>query len=270
MSIKKSQSQLLFETMFTGANGKPFDQISKGQIIQTQLTNEQAEILKNFLLDEMPSYYYKSLLSYMESIVAIKDKLFSWATVRLYYSVFYSIKAYLASQEVAILREKRRLYYVKAKENEFIKKCDDTTDHKATINTLKKLYNNIDWLLSNNIEEIDAYHWMMKKREEVNYRDLDFHDPNAPEFWSTINREIENNDIKAVIDNLVKDEGLLCFQDEYAILGIPTKRIILTVDEIKKQGKYLDIPDEKKELIDSMSNILSDDSIAALEIWKRI
>ena len=68
---------------------------------------------------------------------------------------------------------------------------------------------------------------------------------------------------------MVNDNWLYCFQDEYAILGIPTKRIILTVDEIHRQGRHLEILEEKKQLIDSMSTILSENSVQALEIWKR-
>ena len=124
-------------------------------------------------------------------------------------------------------------------------------------------------LLSNNIDNTDVYHWMMKKREEVNYKDLDFHDPSAPDFWSELNNEIEIHGIKTTIDKMVNDNWLYCFQDEYAILGIPTKRIILTVDEIHRQGRHLEILEEKKQLIDSMSIILSENSVQALEIWKR-
>ena len=269
MSINKSKSQLFFEEMFSDCNGTPFRQIPNNQYERTRLTRYQAEKMKGFLEDEIASYYYKSLLSYMESIVALDKKLFSWATIKLYYSVFYSVKAYLACQNIAILRANRRLFYVKAKENESISRCGDTTDHKGTILTLNKLYRN-DKLLSNNIDDMDVYQWMMRKREEVNYKDLDFHDPNAPDFWRILNEEIEQDGIKTVIDHMVEDDWLYCFQDEYAILGIPTKRIILTVDEIHKQGKQLIILDEKKTLIDSMSNILSEKSIEALEIWKRI
>lgn len=47
------------------------------------------------------------------------------------------------------------------------------------------------------------------------------------------------------------------------------KRLVLTVDEIHKFGKVLNISNEKKELIDTMSNILSENSVQALELWKR-
>lgn len=255
--------------MFTGSSGIPFRQISRGQYEQTVLTKQQADDIKDLLENEIAPYYYKALLSYMESIIALSNKLFSWATVRLYYSVFYSIKAYLACKGVAILRAERKLFYVKSRENETIKRCEDTTDHKGTILTLSKLYKDSDILLSNNIDNMNVYQWMMKKREEVNYKDLDFHDPNAPDFLGKINIEIEQYGIKTVVDRMVNDNWLYCFQDEYAILGIPTKRIILTVNEIHSRRRYLDIPEEKKQLIDSMSIILSENSVKALEIWKR-
>ena len=269
MSINKSGSQLYFEGMFTGNSGIPFRQIPKAQYEQTSITSQQADDIAQLLEMEIESYYYKALLSYMESIPALNNKLFSWVTVRLYYSVFYAIKAYLACNNIAVLRAERKLFYIKAKENEFFKKCDDTTDHKGTILTLCKLFKNKDLLLSNNIDGMDAYQWMMRRREEVNYKDIDFHDPAAPDFWSDLNNEIERYGIKEVVDKLINDNWLYCFQNEYAILGVPTMRLILPVDEIHRYGKKLNISSEKMALIDSMSNILSEDSIRTLEIWKR-
>lgn len=269
MSINKSRSQIYFEGMFTGSSGIPFQQISKTQYEQTCITRQQAEDFEGFIESEIASYYYKALLSYIESLPALENKLFSWATVRLYYSVFYSIRAFLACENISILRQRRCLYYIKAKEGEHFKKCEDTTDHKGSILTLCKLFKNSDPLLSNNIENMDAYNWMMKKREEVNYRDIDFHDPIPPEFWQTINSELQHQGIKNIVEKLVNDNWLYCFQEEYAILAVPTKRLILTVDAIHRLGKPCDISEDKRKLIAEMSNILSENAMQALEIWKR-
>lgn len=268
-SINRSGSQIYFETMFTASSGIPFRQVPKTQYEQTSLTKQQAHDMQQLLEDEIASYYYKAILSYIESIPALNNKLFSWATIRLYYSVFYAVKAYLACNSIAILRAERKLFYIKVKENEFFKRCDDLTDHKGTILTLCKLFKNSDMLLSNSIDGIDAYNWMMRKREEVNYKDIDFHDPNAPDFWSEINKEIVQKGVGLIIDKLVNDNWLYCFQDEYAILGVPTKRLILTVNEIHRLGKSCYISSEKRNLIDNISNILSENSIRALEIWRR-
>lgn len=269
MSINKCGSQLYFERMFTGSCGVPFRKISKAQYEQTALTKQQADDMTQLLENEIVAYYYKALLSYTESIPAVVNKLYSWATVRLYYSVFYAIKAYLACNNIAILRAERKLYYIKTKEGEFFKKCDDTTDHKGTILTLCKVFKNTDMLLSNNIDDTNVYQWMMKRREEVNYKDMDFHDPNAPDFWSLLNTEITQYGISTVVDKMVNDQWLYCFQSEYAVLGVPTKRLVLTVEEIHKLGREFHISNEKKELVESMTSILSENSKRAFEIWKR-
>lgn len=121
MSINKSGCQVYFEGIFTGNSGIPFQQISKTQYEQTHITKQQADDFAELLESEIASYYYKALLSYIESLPAIENKLFSWATVRLYYSVFYSIRAFLACENISILRQRRSLYYIKAKEGETFK-----------------------------------------------------------------------------------------------------------------------------------------------------
>lgn len=269
MSINKSGCQVYFEGIFTGNSGVPFQQIPKTQYEQTHITKQQADDFAELLESEIASYYYKSLLSYIESLPAIENKLFSWATVRLYYSVFYSIRAFLACENIAILRQRRSLYYIKAKEGETFKKCEDMTDHKGTILTLCRLFKNLDPLLSNNIENVSAYHWMMKKREEVNYKDIDFHDPNPPEFWETISSEMQHQDIKSIVEKLINDNWLYCFQEEYAILAVPTKRLMLTVDTIHRLRKQCEISEDKKRLIERMSGVLSENVMQALEIWWR-
>ena len=252
MSIRRSASQLYFESMFVGNGGIPFRGIRKTTYENTCINHQQANDLSELLEEEILYYYYKALLSYAESIPAIENRLFSWATVRLYYSVFYAIKSFLASKNVAIVRAERRLFYIEAKENSYFKRCDDNTDHKGTILTFCKLFGGNDILLSNNIEDITVYQWMMNKREEINYKDIEFHDPNPPEFWNEINKYIVENGVSRLIDVLVADNWIYCFQEDFAVLGIPTKRLLLTSSEIKRKNLKYSIPRKKREFIESM------------------
>ncbi len=275
MSINRSRSQIYFEKMFTSNGGKPFSNVNKHDYENRVISKEETENFRDFLEDEILSYYYKALLSYIEAIPALEQKHFSWATVRLYYSVFYSIKAFLACNNIAILRAERMLFYIKLKPGEKFKKCKESTDHKGTILTFCEEFKDKDILLSNNLDSdeddpMNVYMWMMKRREEVNYKDIDFHDPDAPDFWVTLDKEIEDNGIRETVDKLVNDNWLYCFQSEYAILAVPTKRLILTVDEMQKTGKKIYVPTEKKEFIDGMSGILSENSIEEFEIWRRV
>lgn len=268
MSFRRAPSQQYFENMFPGNKGIPFRGIKKETYTNLHLSFKQAKDLSNCLNDEISSYYFKSLLSYLESIPAIVSKNYSWATVRLYYSVYYSTRAFLACKDIAFLRAERTLYYIKTKENESFVKCDDTTDHKGTIKTLAKLYGNQDLLLSNSIDDIPAYDWMMKKREEVNYKDIDFHDPNPPDFWSTIDQTLVTGTIEQIVDSLVKDEWIQCFQNDYGILGIPTKRLLLTVREIRSSGKTLSISDEQKIFLEKYLKELTKNTNHELVVWK--
>lgn len=74
MSINKSGSQKYFEEMFTRVGSKPFRQIPKTQYEQTCITKNQADEFKRHLESEVASYYYKALLSYIESLSALEDK----------------------------------------------------------------------------------------------------------------------------------------------------------------------------------------------------
>lgn len=269
MSIKKSESQQYFEMIFTRSCGIPFRQIRKEEYEQTVITKQQAEDFSQFLENDIEPFYYKALLSYIEAISSLENNLYSWATVRLYYSVFYAIRAYLACRNVAILRAERRLFYIKAQEGEKFKKCKDQTDHKGTIYTLEKLFSDDDILCSNKIDGQDVYQWMMGKREEVNYKDIIFHDPCPPDFWEKIYVDLKSQSMKTIIDKLVDDNWLYCFQEEYAILGIPTKRLIQTVDAIHRLGKTYNVDNIKQEFINDFADRLSDNAKQALIIWNR-
>lgn len=269
MSFSRSSSQVYFESLFPGPQGIPFRGLKKDTYLRRQLSTIEAARFKQCLDSDACFYYYKALLSYMESIPAIENRNFSWATVRLYYSVYYATKATLACRHIAIVRAERKLFYVKANNGESFKKCTDTTDHKAAMYTLRDLYGSVDELQSQTIDGKLSYEWMMDKREEVNYKDIQFHDPNPPDFWETINQDIINSGVVSVINDLVNDEWIYSFQDDYGILAIPTKRLLLTVTDIINAGIEVSLNEEQKFFIEEYSNSLSEDTQNALLIWRQ-
>lgn len=267
MSFNRSLSQVYFESLFPGPRGLPFRGLKKDVYIHYQLSYDEAEAFKNRLDCDVGFYYYKALLSFMESLPAIENGNFSWATVRLYYSVYYATKATLACRHIAIVRAERRLFYVKARSGESFVKCTDTTDHKASMYTLRNLYGSVDKLQTQTIDGKLSYEWMMDKREEVNYKDIEFHDPNPPDFWETIYQDVVNHGIVQVVDTLVKDKWLYCFQDDYAVLGIPIKRLLLTVEDIKNSSLNVIINSDQKAFIEKYSDRLMEESKNALLVW---
>lgn len=252
MSIERSRSQQLFESFFTVGGNPPFKQIKKSVYENTSLTQQQAQQLHVSLLQEVSELYYKSLISFAEAYVRIKHNSYSWPTIELYYSVYYATRAFLNAYDYAILRAERRLFFIKARPNESFKKCQNTTDHKATFEILQRFFKN-DYLLSNQIDNMNAYDWIMARREDVNYRDRSFKDPDSPDFWETINRELTQETVKEVIEKLTSDStGLYVFQPDYAVLGVPIKRIMLTADAIRSLGISAGFVKRQTEYVSSL------------------
>lgn len=267
--IQRSPSQLYFESLFTKNGQQPFQNVKKTAYEARMLTDEEANKLRYYIKQEALPYYYKALLSYAECIPAICHGNYSWATVKLYYSVFYSLKSFLACNGITILRggmKRTDLLYIKAKAGETFKKCKDSTDHKGTLEVEKKFFMTQDLLLSQQMQDdgfdMTAYEWLARRREDANYKDIEFRDPNPSEPWESINTIIKKQGVSVAINKMIEDMWFLCFQDEYAILGIPTKRLLLTTEEIKNQGLYID-DTVKANFVRSMSDDLDND------IWSR-
>ncbi len=98
----------------------------------------------------------------------------------------------MASNGIALIRQKS-LFYLKALDGEIpIKKNDKkhNTDHSGTINFFIDLFSS-DILLSQSIDTTNAYEWLMNKREQINYRERQFNEPNHSEFWQFIAEQIK-------------------------------------------------------------------------------
>ncbi len=78
------------------------------------------------------SFYFNSLFSFLQALKSIKEKSHSWATVQLYYSVFYSCKAILGFDQIGIIR-KNGLNKLEMKVGEKAKGLKQDNDHKQTI-----------------------------------------------------------------------------------------------------------------------------------------
>ncbi len=260
MMIHRSPIQICFESLYTRTGKLPFQGYQRSTYESTPLTSAVVSQMSGCLEEEILAYYYKALLSYAESIPAICLGHYSWATVKLYYSTFYALRASLACNDYVFLRggELRNfLYYVQLKSGEKLTKAG-SSDHKSTIELQQKKFSN-EWLLSQKItdgdEDLFSYDWLIKRREDVNYKDILFRDPIPSEMWENIRFDVESHGISAIINQLINDSGTMCFQQEYAVLGIPTKRIFFTSEDLHNKGIYLNDNEKKDFLKTTISGI---------------
>ena len=264
--IKRSPAQEYFESLFTSGSGISFQNVPKSEYEKRTLSAEDVVGMSVCLDEEIAHYYYKALLSYIGGLVAISKQCYSWATVQLYYSTFYSLRSFLACNKVVFLRagiNRSILLYVEINEGKNYKRSPEQNDHKGTIKLQKLLYGSQDVLLSQNMtdgaESITAYEWMAKRREEVNYKDIEFRDPNPFDYWVEIVKMINNKGLSRTVKTMVEDQWRLCFQDEYGVLGIPTKRLLLTSQELVNSNVHLNSPGKFGYINDLLSFISLED-----------
>jgi uncharacterized protein (UPF0332 family) len=246
-SFNRYRGQLRCETIL---NCQTLEEWRVADFKSLQLDKGQAYILSTELIEDSKDLYFKGILSLFEAIKSINLKLFSWATVKIYYSLYYLLRSTMAINGVALIRHKT-LYYLKALEGESPvtkRQKKYSSDHSGTINYFKDLFAS-DILLSQSVDTTNAYDWLMNKREQVNYRERQFNEPNQSGFWDIIADQINKGNLDKLLKDYIQDKYILCFQEEHAALAIPIKRALLTKEKIDAQKINIGLTNEQKEIL---------------------
>lgn len=247
MSFNRNRTQLRCESIL---NCNTLEDWFISDFRNLELDKSQATLLSTDLKDDAKDLYFKGLLSLFEALKSVNDKLFSWATIKIYYSLYYFLRCTMAVNGVALIRQKS-LYYLKAIEGESpVNKANKryNSDHSGTINYFIDLFSS-DILLSQTIDSTNVYNWMMDKREQINYRERQFNEPNQSTFWNFISEQINEGRLSKLITDYISDRFILCFQEEHAVLAIPIKRAFLTKDNLDSENINISLSDEQKKIL---------------------
>lgn len=236
MSFERYRAQTLCETILGCSDFDEFYNTHHSTIENFTLDSHNSFSLSNSLKQDAKDLYFKGCQSLTESILNFKNKQYSWAIIKAYYSTFYMIKSDFALRDFALIRHKC-IYYLKASEGSTpvtkgrngANRTNYSGDHKSALNYYKDLFSSSDILLSQEIEGQTAYQWLMKKREQVNYQERNFNEPSRPDFLGFISQRVDSESLLELIEEIKNDNGyILTFQTEFAPLAIPYRRAMLT------------------------------------------
>lgn len=182
-------------------------------------------------------FYYKGLLSLFESIVSVQEKLFSWATVKIYYSLFYLLRSSLCCKNIAFVRKERDAFYFQNSVGNSPIKVGGLykSDHRASIFLFTHFFKATDFLQSNSIQGKNPYEWVMQNRENVNYKYRTFYEPDILLMWDSISSSIDADGIDLWLHNYLND-NIYSFLEDHAIIALPLKRRILTNQDLINDG----------------------------------
>src|SRR6266498_1429744 len=248
ISFDRHRAQLHCESIL---NCKSLEEWSLADFKNLRLDKIQASVLTSELKEDAKDLYFKGLLSLFEALSSINNRLFSWATIKIYYSLYYFLRCTMAVSGVALIRQKS-LFYLKAIDGESpVSKGNKkyNSDHSGTINYFIDLFKGSDILLTQLIDTTNAYDWLMNKREQVNYRERTFNEPGYSEFWDYIASEVIEGNLEKIIEEYIKDPFILCFQEEHAILAIPLKRALLTKKKLEEEKINIALTREQRKLL---------------------
>lgn len=170
-------------------------------------------------------FYYNALVSFAQGLYSISKKNYSWASVQLYYSVYYACRATLGFDKYIIIR-KGDLFKLKITEAEQTQRLNSRNDHKMTIDYYKRTYGHTDYLLSNNIDNIDFYTWIAELREITHYKQKHFKEPDCLNPFNSIASELKSGKmICNLLEHYSTNWNLYCFQEEYAAIVGPYRLI---------------------------------------------
>lgn len=253
MSSERLRTQLQFENIIGGNDPLVWQNATKGQIKGFSFNPSHVVILESALSSDSLDFYYKGLLSLYEGLISLNKKNFSWATVKLYYSLYYFLRTSLCCKKIAFVRKEKDGYYFEAKPTKTPISNGRPADHFAAIELFKQFFGATDFLQSNRIEGILPYDWMRHQRENVNYRHRTFFEPDTPNVWDVISQECDNDGLEFWIDKYL-NEDIYAFLDDHAVLAIPLRRLKLTHSDLINQGFRIIVRLEKEEKLKELIN----------------
>ncbi|MFA8599961.1 hypothetical protein QT917_009945 [Xanthomonas campestris pv. campestris] len=180
------------------------------------LTPANAAALLRALHTDSISYIYSGAVSTGDATQAAHKSLYSWATVKLYYSTFYFLRAMLALDGSAIFYVGTTPYKWKATAGSIPIKLSGNT-HKAALSTFKTAFPG-NAITTQEVAGKPALEWLMQKRESVNYGIPRFSEPDPPAHFG----KIASIGVRRAISAYVSDvQYLYAFDPDHAILAMP-------------------------------------------------
>lgn len=228
--------------------------------------SQEISDLNEFIQEDAKDYFFNGCVSLLEGINSLFENRFSWATIKLYYAVFYFLRSSLACNKYSIIRVSGNHYYLHLVDDEKVNKLERTNTHQSVIQCYKTIYSNSDPLLSNNIDldgnDLNSYDWLEEIRNITNYKQTAFLDPDSLNIWDYFSEEEDKNNL---LEQIIKDNTFsFCFQYEYAAISIPIERLKATRNDFKVSRYTNLLSEERKNYLKTLPKI--DESIKNLLI----
>lgn len=147
------------------------------------LQQADAGRLASLLLGEAIQYYYSATVSLCDALNGVSRGYYSWATVKCYYAAFYCVSALLARNGICLYHDAHKPRFIRARPGDQPGKLKGTT-HIAAWQVFAKDFPNHPLLMP--IDGRVSFEWLRALREEANYGNVSFWEPDVPAHFAWI------------------------------------------------------------------------------------
>ncbi|WP_156124179.1 hypothetical protein [Achromobacter sp. RTa] len=192
---------------------------TNGGFLDRPLTALEVTKVDERLQVDATNYLYSACVSIGDALQGIDKGLFTWSTVKLYYSTFYLLRCFLALSSRALVYDgtKPRALLVKVGETPIPFGGKSRGTHQTIINYFTKEFPHSP-LLSQEIIDESPLTWLLHRREEANYSTSRFEDPRCPMYFSSI---VKTGVRKSTTEYIADKTFLYAFDPAHAIVALP-------------------------------------------------
>ena len=192
-----------------------------GTFLDRPLSGAEAAQLEQLLRVDAANYLYSACVSIGDAVQAIDRALYSWATVKLYYSSFYILRSLLAFSGRALMYEGNKPRILTCLGGEVPAPIAAKGTHQAVISYFAKSFPRSP-LLSQDIGTDRPFQWLMYRREEANYNNGRFIDPHCPEHFKAVVQAGVRRSTSEYVDDRT---FLYAFDPSHAMLALPIEAL---------------------------------------------
>ena len=180
------------------------------------LTDVHSKNLSNCLREDCTMMLYSATVSLADAIRGLDENFHTWATVKLYYVVFYVARCQLALHNTLLFYITRTPFTLRTKAGDVPAKKKGQT-HEVVLDEFAHLFANSRFL-SQPIDIKSPLDWLRERREEANYKNPRFVESNIPSHF----KGVLTHGIRKAIHAYLSDNGITyLFDPEHAMLAFP-------------------------------------------------
>ncbi len=213
---------------------------TRAQALALSLSSSQAACLEQGLLADAANYYYSGLLSFLDAVSGFERRVYTWSTVKLYYSVFYSLRSLLALAGHCIYYCNDKPFTCRSFVGSTSAACSGTT-HKVVLTHFAKVFAG-DPILSQDIAGQAPLDWLMGRREDANYKVGRFTDPSPPRHFFAV----ASQGNRRVINEYLADSSFLyTFDPDHAMIAFPLLALVRAREQLMRHNIVIDPSDRR-------------------------